>query len=144
MRRRRLPDDIDAAVAVRMERQRFLYEGNHVYAVLMEQTALWSGVGGADVTAGQLGHLVTVSSLPSVRLGIIPTRPDREVAWPIEGFWMFDDNEVAVELVSGHLTVTQPREIEMYAQAFAELSSIAVFGVRARSLIASAISALDL
>jgi hypothetical protein len=82
MRRRRLPDDIDAAVAVRMERQRFLYEGNHRYAVLMEQSALWSGVGGANVTTGQLGHLITVSSLPSVSLGIIPTRPDREIAWP--------------------------------------------------------------
>lgn len=143
MRRRRLPDDVDAAVAVRMERQRFLYKGDHRFAVLMEQSALWSGVGGDNVTAGQLGHLITVSSLPSVSLGIIAPRSDRDVAWPIEGFWMFDDDQVAVELVSGHLTVTQPREIEMYAQAFAELSGIAVFGARARNLITSAISALD-
>lgn len=144
MRRRRLPDDVEAAVTVRMERQHFLFEGNHRYAVLMEQSALGAGVGGADVTAGQLGHLITVSSLPSVSLGIIPNRPDREVAWPIEGFWIFDDSQVTVELVSGHLTLTQPREIEMYGQAFTELSGIAVFGARARSLIASAISALDL
>jgi transcriptional regulator with XRE-family HTH domain len=143
MRRRQLPDDIDAAVVVRMERQRFLHEGDHRYAVLLEQSALGCGVGGPDITAGQLGHLITVSSLPSVSLGIIPTRPDRDIAWPVEGFWMFDDDRVAVELVSGHLTVTQPREIAMYAQAFAELTDIAVFGARARSLITSAISALD-
>jgi hypothetical protein len=143
MRRRRLPDDIEAAVAVRMERQRFLYRGNHRFAVLMEQSALWSGVGGVDVTAGQLGHLIAVSSLPSVSLGIIPSGPDRDAAWPIEGFWMFDDDQVAVELVSGHLTVTQPREIKMYAQAFSELTDIAVFGGQARSLITSAISGLD-
>jgi hypothetical protein len=80
--------------------------------------------------AGQLGHLISASALPSVSLGLIPARPDREIAWPVEGFWMFDDDQVAVELVSGHLTVTQPREIEMYAQAFAELSDIAVFGAR--------------
>src|SRR2546427_11640524 len=33
MRRRRLPDDIADAVEVRMERQRFLHEGDHRFAV---------------------------------------------------------------------------------------------------------------
>jgi hypothetical protein len=41
------------------------------------------------------------------------------------------------------MDTTQPREIEMYAQVFAELGAIAVYGGRARSLITSAISALD-
>ena len=108
MRRRSLPDDVADAVAVRMERQRVLYEGNHRFAVLMEESALRTGVGGAEVMVGQLGHLITMSSLPSVSLGIVPARPDRDLAWPVEGFWIFDDEQVAVELVSGHLTITQP------------------------------------
>lgn len=54
---------------------------------------------------------------------------------------MFDDQEVSVELVSGYLTVKQPREIAMYAQVFGELSQVAVFGSNARALIASAIAA---
>jgi hypothetical protein len=143
MRRRRLPDDIAQAVAVRMERQRVLCEGNHRFAVLLEESVLRTGIGGAEVMTGQLGHLITVSSLPRVSLGIIPDRPDRDVAWPVEGFWMFDDDQVQVELVSGHLTVTQPREIAMYAQAFAELGEIAVYGTAARAKLTSAIARLD-
>ena len=42
-----------------------------------------------------------------------------------------------MELVSGHLTITQPREIAMYGQMFARLAEIAVYGARARDLISS-------
>jgi len=39
---------------------------------------------------------------------------------------MYDDEQVHVELVSGHLTLTQPREIAMYAQTFSKLAELAV------------------
>jgi hypothetical protein len=61
--------------------------------------------------AAQLGHLLVIAALPNVSLGIVPARPDREATWIVESFWMFDDQQVMVELVSGHLTITQPREI---------------------------------
>jgi len=47
-----------------------------------------------------------------------------------------------VELVSGWLTLTQPREIAMYGKTFSELSEIAVRGAQARALITAAIDAL--
>jgi transcriptional regulator with XRE-family HTH domain len=141
-RRRGVPDDIADAVAVRMERQQYLYEGDHRFAILIEEAALRSGIGGVEVMAAQLGHLLVVASMPNVSLGIVPFRPDRDAAWIVEGFWMFDDEQVAVELVSGHLTVTQPREIAMYAQVFGELADLAVYGGAARSLIAGAVEKL--
>jgi transcriptional regulator with XRE-family HTH domain len=81
-RRRGLPDDVDDAVALRMDRQRILHEGDHRFALLIEESVLHAGVGGVEVMAGQLGHLIGVSSLPNVSLGIVPMRPDRD-AWPI-------------------------------------------------------------
>ncbi len=142
-RRRNVPDDITEAVAVRMERQRYLYMADHGFAILLEESALRGGIGGAEVMVGQLGHLITVSSLPNVSLGILPERPDRDDAWPVEGFWIFDEQEIPVELVSGHLTVTQSREIAMYAQVFTELAEIAVYGAAARSRITAAIGAVS-
>jgi len=141
-RRRGVPDDIADAVAVRMERRQYLYGVDHRFAFLIEEAVLRSGVGGVDVMAAQLCHLLVLTSLPNVSLGIVPFRSNRDSAWIVEGFWMFDDEQVAVELVSGHLTVTQPREIAMYAQAFGELAAIAVYGGAARSLIAGAVEAL--
>ena len=92
--------------------------------------------------AGPLGHLLTVSSLPTVSLGIIPLDADRSGMWPVESFFIFDDVQVNVELVTGFLTITQPREIAMYEKGFAELAGIAVHGKQARARIAAAISAV--
>jgi hypothetical protein len=141
-RRRSLPDDVGDAVAVRLDRQRYLSEGDHRFAVLMEEAALRTGLGGTDVMAAQLANLIVAAALPTVSLGILPARPDRDAAWIVEGFWMFDDEQVAVELVSGHLTITQPREVAMYAQVFAELAELAVYGAKARSLVTAAIDEL--
>ena len=107
-RRRAVPDGIEDAVAARMRRTSILQDPRHRFAVLIEESALTTGVGGTDVMIGQLGRLIEVSAAPSVSLGILPACPDRDAAWPVEGFWMFDDEQVQVELVSGHLTITKP------------------------------------
>jgi transcriptional regulator with XRE-family HTH domain len=141
-RRRGLVDDVAGAVAARMERQRILYEGDRRFAFLVEESVLRAGIGGAEVMTGQLGHLISVTSLPNVSLGIVPMRPDRE-RWPAEGFWIYGTAQVNVELISGYLTITQPSEVGMYVETFAELAALAVYGSPARTLIASAIAALS-
>jgi len=140
--RRELPDDVEEAVAIRADRLRLLREGNHRFFVLIEESVLRNVIGGAEVMAGQLGHLITVASLPSVSLGIIPMGLERDAVWPVEDFWIFDDGQVNVELVSGWLTLRQPREIAMYAKTFSDLSQLAARGAQARTLITAAIDAL--
>jgi hypothetical protein len=90
---------------------------------------------------GQLGHLITISALPNISVGIIPAGPDR-TRMPVEGFWLFDSAQVSVELVSGYLTLTQAPEIAQYADTFTELAAHAVYGADARALIVQAIEAL--
>lgn len=69
-------------------------------------------------------------------------RPDRE-RWPAEGFWIYDTAQVNIELVSGYLAITQPSEVAMYAETFAELAALAVYGAAARALITSVLDALE-
>lgn len=140
-RRRGLVDDVAEAVAARVERQRVLYEGDRTFAFLVEESVLRSGIGGVEVMAGQLGHLISVASTPNISMGVVPMRPDRE-RWPAEGFWIYDAAQVNVELISGYLTLTQPSEVAMYAETFAELAALAVYGAAARTLITSAMDAL--
>ncbi|MDT0347627.1 helix-turn-helix domain-containing protein [Streptomyces litchfieldiae] len=139
---RQTPDDVADAVAVRMERQRILRSGNHRFSVLVEEWVLRTVIGDAEVMSGQFGHLISVASLPAVSLGIIPLGARRGSGWPVDSFTMYDDSQVNVELVSAHLTITQPREIRDYATAFNELAAIAVYGATARSLITAAIDSL--
>ncbi|MFE5596645.1 helix-turn-helix domain-containing protein [Streptomyces sp. NPDC056549] len=140
-RRRGLVDDVAEAVAARMQRQRILYEGARQFAFLVEESVLRAGIGGVEVMSGQLGHLISVATLPNVSLGVVPMAPDRE-RWPAEGFWIYDAAQVNVELVSGYLTITQPSEVAMYAETFAELADLAVYGASARALITSAMDVL--
>ena len=136
-----IPNDVPEAVTARMGRARILRQGHHRFAFLVEESVLRAGQGGSEVMAGQLGHLLTVMSLPSVSLGVIPFNPGRSL-WVQETFVILDDTAVEVELLTARITVTQPRELADYASAFTKLAEMAVYGVKARSLITAAIDAL--
>jgi transcriptional regulator with XRE-family HTH domain len=135
-------DDVAEAVAVRMARQDILRSHDHRFAILIEEWVLRTVIGDVDTMGAQLGHLVQVALLPSVSLGIIPMGARRGAGWPVESFTLYDDEQVNVELVSAHLTVTQPREVSMYAQAFSDLAALAKYGGNARRLIGAAIQSL--
>jgi hypothetical protein len=138
-----IPDDTAEAVAARIARQRVLRSRDHRFAVVLEEHALRTRIGPAAVLAAQLHQLIESAALPRVSLGIIPQAADRSVMWPEHGFWIFDNKRVQAELVSAQVTVTQPREIALYARAFEHLSNLAVYGKAARALIAEAITAIS-
>jgi transcriptional regulator with XRE-family HTH domain len=133
-----LPDDVDEAVEARMGRQRVLYNGNRRFLIVIEEQALRTHVGDREVMAGQLDRLLATMGLQRVSLGIIPSGGAREV-WPAEGFLMFDETTVRVETVSAQLTITQPREINLYGRTFDQLRRSAVYSGAARALIARAL-----
>jgi transcriptional regulator with XRE-family HTH domain len=135
------PRDIDEAIAARAARSRLLYEGDHRFAIIMEESLLNDRIADGDVMAGQLGQLLEGMSLPSVSLGIIPSDARRSL-WTMETFSLYDDKRVFVELLSAGVTVTQPREVALYIKGFTELASHAVYGDKARSLIMAALASL--
>jgi transcriptional regulator with XRE-family HTH domain len=132
-----IPDDLDAGVSARMERQQILYKGDHRFHIVMAEQALRTMVGDPEVMVGQLDRLLAVSSLARVRLGIIPSDAPYEV--PSNQFILFDERMVHVEAISAEIAVTQPREVALYAKAFHSLSGLAVHGAQARSLIGQAL-----
>ncbi|MEV6941146.1 DUF5753 domain-containing protein [Streptomyces sp. NPDC051172] len=135
------PNDVSEAVAARVARSRFLYEGGHRFVVLMEECVLRYRVGDAETMAGQLRHLLTVMPLPSVSLGIIPFTAQRTM-WPLEAFYLHDGARSVVETLTAEVNVVQPRELADYRKAFGELTKMAAHGNAARALIESAIIAL--
>lgn len=140
---RDLPDnDLAEAVSARLDRQQILKRAGHRFAILLEESALHYTPCDADAMAGQLGHLIAVSALPSVSLGIVRRNLPERQRRPTEGFWIFDDTLVQVELVSGFLSLQQPHEINEYASAFNELAALASRGADARTTITTAIDAL--
>jgi len=136
-----VPNDIDAAVAARAERQRVLYQRGKRFEVVLEEQVLRTWFGSADVQAGQLGRLLEVMSMPTISLGIIPMMTQR-TAVASAGFWIFDHSLVALETPTASLEVSQPQEIELYARMFSHLQAAALSGPAARSLIINTLGEL--
>jgi transcriptional regulator with XRE-family HTH domain len=129
-----IPNDVDAAVATRLERQNVLHQGRKRFVFLLAEQVLRTRVGSAEVMVGQLDKTLDALSLPKVSVGIIPAGAER-YAWSQVAFWIFDDQQVNVDTVSAGLEITQPREIALYVRTFDQLKQSAVFGDEARSLI---------
>ncbi len=136
-------DDLAEAVAERMARQGLLGRPDARWLYVLEEAVLRFRPYSRQVHAAQLRHLMQVMRRPNVVLGIIPMDARRRGIHPAEAFNMFDSDLVTVELVSGYLSVTTPAEIAMYEFEWNRLSSLAVFGDRARALIGEALNAAE-
>lgn len=137
-----IPNDGAEAAAARMERSRVIHEPGHRFTLLVEEGVLRHQIGDAEAMAAQLGYLLTAGALPSVALGVIPSRTTNRPMRPVETFHIYDDTFASVELVSAQVNITQPSEIALYLKAFERLREIAVYGAQARELILQATAAL--
>jgi hypothetical protein len=132
------PNDIEQAVASRMEKQQVIYRSGKRFAVLLEEQALRTWFGTAETQIGQLDRLLALMSMPNVSLGIIPLMTER-TAVGSAGFWIFDDELVALETPTASIEVNRPREIALYARMFEALGAPALYSSSARELISAAI-----
>jgi transcriptional regulator with XRE-family HTH domain len=135
------PDDADATVAMKAERTAIaLHPGKRIAVVLGEQ-ALRTCRGTPEEHTDQLTHLLSLMRLPSVSVGVIPAGAQRHAIATI-GFWIFDDNAVALETPTAAIKVTRPQKIALYAAMFEQLRKEAIYGHDARKLIATVIAQL--
>jgi transcriptional regulator with XRE-family HTH domain len=135
-------NDLDQAVAARMERQKVLRKGNKRFIVVLEEQALRTWFGTAAVQAGQLEHLLTLTARPNLIIGIVPMMIERDAVGST-GFWIFDDiSLVALETPTASIEVTRPQEQTLYRRMFDVLKASAVFGQAARQLISTTLDEL--
>lgn len=132
------PNDIEQAVASRMEKQQVIYHSGKRFAVLLEEQALRTWFGTAETQIGQLDRLLALMSMPNTSIGIIPLMTERSAVGSA-GFWIFDDELVALETPTASIEVNRPREIALYAKMFESLEASAIYGSAARGLISAVI-----
>lgn len=133
-------DDVDAAVAERVQRQQQLYDTSKRFEMLITEPVLRWRVAPPAVLRAQLDGLLAAMDLPNVRFGIVPL--DAELSWtPQQSFAMFDD----VAIVEGFVgeTTYEGDEAARFARVMELMWSEAVEGDEARRLIRSAAEALN-
>lgn len=128
------PDEIDTAIRVRMRRQEILYDQNRSFRFIVPEAVLRYRLASPEVMCGQLDRLLAVTTLPNVEFGVIPF----EAALPsalLNGFWIYDRDQVAVPTRTRDLSLRDPEDIVFYERAFEEFHQVALFREDARAVI---------
>lgn len=128
-------DDIQQIIAAKLRRQSILYEPGRTIVHVIGEAALQTRIGtmSADVLKAQLEFLATTATLPNHQLCIVPLRAVLPIA-PISGFFMYDQDLVVIESLTGDTQVTDPVLIKRYATWLAQLQEISVTGSEAAEL----------
>jgi transcriptional regulator with XRE-family HTH domain len=134
-------DDVDEAVAARMHRQQTLYRTGRRFHFVITEAVLRYRLCPPEVLAGQLDRLVSLSTLTTIRFGVIPFETQLPVA-PVHGFYVYDERMVQVEHLTAELKLTQPSEIATYIRFFGQLAEAARYGSEARVVITRALADL--
>jgi transcriptional regulator with XRE-family HTH domain len=134
-------DDVDEAVGARMQRQQGLYRAGRRIQFVITEAVLRYRLCPPDVLAGQLDRLVALSTLTTIKFGVIPFERELPVA-PVHGFYVYDDRVVHVEHLTAELKLTQPSEIAAYVTFFDRLAEVACYGADARAVITRALAEL--
>lgn len=137
----KVPNDINEAVRVRMQRQEILYRPNKRFHIILTEAALRYRLVSVDVMLAQLDRLMALSSMRNVRLGVISFET-QYLTDPRHGFWLLDNDLVRVETYSAELNLRQPQEIELYSSVFEQLAVVASYRGAARAIITRVIEDL--
>lgn len=130
----RVPNDINEAVKVRMQRQEMLYRPDKRFRFVITEAALRYRLVNPDIMIGQLDRLMAMTSMRNVTLGVIGFKT-QYVTDPRHGFWVYDDQLVQFEAYSAEINLRLPQEIELYTNIFEHLAAVASYGSEARAII---------
>ncbi|MFD7289861.1 helix-turn-helix domain-containing protein [Streptomyces sp. NPDC059863] len=128
------PVDISRTVARKLERQSVLYDNTKRFTFLLtEQAVRWAVVPRAAM-AVQIDHLVSVSHLANVRIGIIPlgTVVGRG---PLNTFTVYDQRLATVETFTGRIVFQDARDITEHLEVFSLYKDHSLFGDEARAAL---------
>lgn len=136
-----VPNDINEAVAKRMQRQEMLYRPHKAFHFVITEATLRYRLCSVEIMLGQLDRLISLTSLRNLRLGVIAYET-QYVVDPRHGFMLYNSDLVRVETYSAELNLRQPHEIELYSSTFEKLAAVASYGGAARAIINRVISDL--
>jgi transcriptional regulator with XRE-family HTH domain len=129
-------EELTRTAAVRLERQRVLYDtAKDLRFILTEPVLRWR-ILPAAMMAVQVDRIIAVSRLPNVDVRVVPLKAGQH-DFASHSFIVRDDRLVTVETVHAHLTVTDPRDVERYVRKFEGFAAVSLSGDAMRELAAT-------
>lgn len=124
--------DRSRSIAAKLARQSILHDRTKCFDFLLTEGAVRWQLCDPHSMAAQLDHLISVSHLSTVRIGIVPQRA-RVPDGPMNSFVIYDARLVTIELFTGQLALRDPKDIDHYHALFNFFTSHALWADDARS-----------
>lgn len=124
----RIADSVNA----RMQRQSVLYDVDRHFEFVISEGALRWRPGPVRVQLAQLDRITSVSSVPSVSIGVIPLNQEASVP-QYHSFTCYSQDEadpetfVDVETIHDNILVTDPAQVAIYRDRWLALKNAAIF-----------------
>jgi transcriptional regulator with XRE-family HTH domain len=126
--------DVRKALALKLERQAILHDSSKTFHFLLTESATRWQLCPPSIMAVQLDHLISISRLPNVHIGVLPLSahvPDGAY----HTFVVYDRRLVTIELFTGRLVLRDPRDIDHYRALFAFFGHNALWSDEARLML---------
>ncbi|MBB6170065.1 transcriptional regulator with XRE-family HTH domain [Nocardiopsis mwathae] len=128
------PVDTSKTVERKLKRQDLLYDtSKSLTFILTEQAVKWPIVP-RPAMAVQVDRLVSVSHLPSIRLGVIPLGTPTPRG-PLSTFTIYDDRLATAETLTGRIVFRDPKDIDQHREIFSSFEENTFFDDDARDLL---------
>ncbi len=124
-------DQIERHIEAKLTRQRLLRQASPPsFAAVLDEAALHRAVGGPQVMAAQLAHLIETTRLPNVTVQVIPfavgSHPGLESNFNILELPPPTQSVVFVEGLIGSVYLERAEDLKRYKKVFERLQSIAL------------------
>ncbi|MEV5984702.1 helix-turn-helix transcriptional regulator [Streptomyces sp. NPDC052051] len=126
-----IPGDHSKAIAKKLERQTVLYDQEKRFTFLLTEQAVRFPKLPAAAMAIQIDRLTSLTHLPTVRIGVIPTATYLP-GCPLNTFTIYDDRIATVESSTGIMVFRDPRDVTAYLDEFSAYEERALFDEDAR------------
>ncbi|MES0836950.1 helix-turn-helix domain-containing protein [Nocardiopsis tropica] len=124
----------ETALARRLERQTVLYDEGKRFVFVLTEAALRWPLCRPEAMAVQMDRIASLSELPSVDIRVVPADPPVP-SGPLNGFTVYDDRLVTVEVFTGKLALRDPKDISYSMEIFAFFHEHALEGENTRSFL---------
>jgi len=129
--------DVAEAVNARLQRQAVLYDETKQFEFILTEAALRWRPGSLQMQRAQLAHLINISGLPNVELGVIPLAVQSDT--PYTHIFILteleDETVVIIETITAELQVRDPQDIAVYERVLSRLRAVALWSDEAIGFI---------
>ncbi|MFE1099152.1 helix-turn-helix domain-containing protein [Nocardiopsis alba] len=122
------------ALARRLERQQILYRPGKRFVFVLTEAALRWPLCPPEVMALQMDRIASLSELAGVDIRVVPAHPPVP-SGPLNGFTIYDDRLVTVEVFTGELALRDPKDISYSREIFDFFHEHALSGENSRSFL---------